>query len=299
MPPIPPSAKPPPEKGWIPAGTVASIPTSQLALAGTEADLLRALYRAGTESIHAQAQGMLKSTGDLERAARFVSDARDKLKIQIREQGPELFKAVAEARNEAKVQDALGETYEQRFARKLAKLGSADKANAAIIDGVTDTSRVFNLAGTVMKVTAGVTQILLSGLENSPGSYGPLPKSKQEEIETEKSRLRYGIPADANIDRHGHQKRGSYLQVDVLDPHVADEIDQETEEILWALGVDITYNHNGVTWTVPGYPTPPDPWSPGRPLFPLPPPDPAWVRRLQEQRAHYYESNCQMLWIWQ
>jgi hypothetical protein len=80
----------------------------------------------------------------------------------------------------------------------------------------------------------------------------PLPKSEQAQVEAEVARLKYGIPAGTNIDRHGHLKPGFYLQVDMFPPHVGDEMASGTEEILWWLGLDITYRYGSVTWTVPG-----------------------------------------------
>jgi hypothetical protein len=88
--------------------------------------------------------------------------------------------------------------------------------------------------------------------QNSPAELPPLPTTEKEQVETEATRLRLHIPAGANIDRHGHLKKGSYLQIDTFDPHVGDEMASETEEILWAVGVSITYHYNGVVWTVPG-----------------------------------------------
>ncbi len=61
-------------------------------------------------------------------------------------------------------------------------------------------------------------------------------------IPIEIARPRFGIPAKVIIDENNHRKKASYLQVDPLDPHVGDEMDQETEEILWWLGVPITYH---------------------------------------------------------
>jgi hypothetical protein len=50
-----------------------------------------------------------------------------------------------------------------------------------------------------------------------------------------------GIPSGAYVDAHGHAKKKSYLEVDAQDiGHSGAECDQETDEILWWLGVDIT-----------------------------------------------------------
>ena len=104
----------------------------------------------------------------------------------------------------------------------------------------------------MVSVAGEVVGFVLVASQDSPESLEPLPKTKDEEIETEKARLRFRIPATANIDRHEHLKTNSYLQVELFDPHGGDELAEETEEILWWLGLDITYNYGGVSWTVPG-----------------------------------------------
>jgi hypothetical protein len=91
--------------------------------------------------------------------------------------------------------------------------------------------------------------------EDSPEAQAPLlPRTDAEADEIAKVRLELGIPSAAYVDRHGHAKKKSYLQVE-LGPdigHGEDEFDQETDEILWWLGVDITYHWGETRWTVPG-----------------------------------------------
>jgi hypothetical protein len=42
------------------------------------------------------------------------------------------------------------------------------------------------------------------------------------------------------------------MRVDLFDPHVGDELEAETDEILWFLGISISYGYGGAKWTVPG-----------------------------------------------
>ena len=97
-----------------------------------------------------------------------------------------------------------------------------------------------------------VVGFIFQATQPSSASLTPLPKSQHEQLAIERARLRYQIPAAANIDQHGHLKPGYYLQLDMIDPHIEGEIVAETEEILWFLGVDITYEFSGKKWTVPG-----------------------------------------------
>ncbi len=132
---------------------------------------------------------------------------------------------------------------------------AVEEINGRIIKGSQATSKEFNAAGGRLRLVGTVGEVVgfaLTAMTDSPASLPPLPKSKEEEVETERARLRLGIPAGANIDRHGHAKKSSYLQIDTFDPHVGDEFASETEEILYNLGVDITYHYGNATWTVPG-----------------------------------------------
>jgi hypothetical protein len=251
--------------------------------AGTVIEVQRELYNAGNEAIHRKALTLLHDSGDLEKAARFVVNERNLLKVQVRRWGPWISQKIAEARNTAKYGNPVGESYEQIFARKFAELADADAANLAIVHGVKKTSPLFNAVGPSIKVAASGLQVAISGiLVNSPDSYAPLPKSEEAELEAEQARLAYGIPAGVNIDRHGHPKRNSYLQVDWADPHIASEISQETDEILWRAGADGTFHYGGATWVVPGYPaTPRDRFSKDTPpVYLYPPVGNAHGRRL-------------------
>ena len=90
--------------------------------------------------------------------------------------------------------------------------------------------------------------------DNSPDAQEPLlPRTDTEAQRIQKVRLELGIPAAAYVDAHGHAKKKSYLEVDAQDiGHSGAEFDQETDEILWWLGVDITYHFGDKSWTVPG-----------------------------------------------
>ena len=66
-------------------------------------------------------------------------------------------------------------------------------------------------------------------------------------------KFKLGIPSGACADAHGHAKKKSSLEVDAQDiGHSGAQFDQETDEILWWLGVDITYRFDDRSWTVPG-----------------------------------------------
>jgi hypothetical protein len=111
-----------------------------------------------------------------------------------------------------------------------------------------------------------VVGFIATAMSDSPEALEPLPISQREEIAIEKTRLHYGIPPFVNIDEHGHIKKASYEQVDpnpVTDfGHSGTEIDQETDELLWFLGVPLNYSvklgplaeggAREVKWTVPG-----------------------------------------------
>jgi hypothetical protein len=222
---------------------------------GNQADLLRQLYRRGDEAILTNGRKLLAGGKSQEEVARWVVAQRNSLKITIRQQGPDLFRKIAEWRNKGEYKNTVGPSYEQ-IKQKLVGKVAAEEIDMAIIEGVTKTSKGFNAIGGKMRVVgiAGeIVGVALMATQNSPADATPLPKSMEEQVEAEKARLQYGIPAGANIDRHGHLKPNFYLQVDTFDPHVANEFDSETDEILWWLGVDITYHYGGVQWTVPGH----------------------------------------------
>jgi hypothetical protein len=216
---------------------------------GMQADFLREMYRNGNEEILKTARTMMSEGKTESEAARWVVEARNNLKLAVRNEGPGLFKKLVEYRNNGKYGNPIGPSYEE--------LRAAGKADSAIIAGVRDTSKEFNAVGGKMRLIGTVGEVVgfaLTATQNSPEELPPLPRTEKEQLQIEAVRLRLNIPASANIDKHGHLKKGSYLQIDTFDPHAGDEMASETEEILWALGVDITYHFGGVTWTVPGRP---------------------------------------------
>jgi hypothetical protein len=214
---------------------------------GTQADLLREMYNSGNEEILKTARQMMSEGKTESEAARWVVEARNELKLAVRNKGPVLFKKFTEYRNVAKYGNPVGPSYET--------LVAAGKSDAQIMAGVTKTSEGFNAAGGKLRFIGTVGEVVgfaFMATQNSPADLPPLPTTEKEQLEIEATRLRLHIPASANIDRHGHLKQGSYLQIDTFDPHVGDEMASETEEILWWVGVSVTYHYNGVTWTVPG-----------------------------------------------
>jgi peptidoglycan hydrolase-like protein with peptidoglycan-binding domain len=221
---------------------VVSIGAAELLSLGTQAELQRTLYQEGCVAIHKEAM-VLNETEGLEAAARFAVAERNKLKAMIRGRGPALFKKLAEMRNEKKYGDPLGLGYEAL---------RAAKSDTEIVDGVLRTSRGFNRAGPALQLTGAAGQVLVSGLFDSPESLPPLPLPSNQQVQAEQARLALHIPPTANIDQHGHLKPNFYLQLDIEDPHIDREFEAETDEILWALGVDITYHWANETWTVPG-----------------------------------------------
>jgi hypothetical protein len=115
--------------------------------------------------------------------------------------------------------------------------------------GTGRTNRYFN------RFVRGPWMMALSAItDNSPDAQEPLlPRTDTEAQRIQKVRLELGIPAAAYVDAHGHAKKKSYLEVDAQDiGHSGAEFDQETDEILWWLGVDITYHFGDKSWTVPG-----------------------------------------------
>lgn len=259
-----------------------SAPADQLILVGGDvaqygsvADFMRGAYNSGNEKILQVARSLLKSGKSETDVARWVVEQRNLLKEAIRKDGPGLFKAAAEMRNQLKYGNKVGPDYDAVVASKVnkinmnPKLSEAEKAaeiakiDEGIIQGVTKTSKEFNAAGSALRlvgVAAQVAGFALTAMTDSPASLPPLPVSKEKEIAIEKARLHFGIPANVNIDEHGHRKKSSYEQVDPLDvAHIGDESDQEMDEALWWLGVPITYHAYipggggaKMTWTVPG-----------------------------------------------
>lgn len=256
------------------AGPLTILIGGDIAAYGNLADFMRGAYAEGTEKIFAKGQKMLKAGKSETAVAKWIVDQRNKLKGSIRKEGPEIFKKIAELRNQKKYGNKIGPEYETLAARKLAEI----KANTAlteaeksiqiaqidqkIIQDVTETSSAFDAAGKRLRIFGRVTAVagfVLTAMTDSPESLPSLPVSQLKEIEIEKTRLRFGIPANVIIDEHGHRKKASYNQVDILDPHIGAEFDQETEEILWYLGVPISYHADvpggggkQVRWTVPG-----------------------------------------------
>lgn len=225
-------------------GAVIQISGTELLALGTVAELQRTMYGKGVDEIYKTAKGMMSEGKSAEEAARYVVNKRNELKLVIRNAGPAVFKRIAELRNNSKYKNALGPTYETLAAKST---------DLEIIEGVVRTSGGFNKAGPALKILGASGTVLVSGiLIDSPAGLAPLPQSSDTAVQAEAARLRLGIPPGVNIDRHGHLKPGFYLQVDTFDPHVGDELDSETEEILWWLGVDISYTYRGVRWTVPG-----------------------------------------------
>jgi hypothetical protein len=229
------------------AGQIVFVGSMSMTGAGMQSDFLREMYRDGNEEILKAARQMISEGKSESEAARWVVEARNDLKLAVRNKGPELFKKIVEYRNNTKYGNPIGPSYED--------LRAAGKVDEAIIAGVTDTSKGFNTVGGKMRLIGTVGEVVgfaLMATQNSPAELPPLPVSEKKQVEIEAVRLRLNIPSSANIDTHGHLKTNSYLQVDTFDPHAGDEMASETEEILWALGVDITYHYQGVTWTVPG-----------------------------------------------
>lgn len=241
--------------GTAASGKVISIGSMALSPMGDKADFLRQVYQKGDNAILQQGREMLKAGKGEEEVARLIVERRNALKIAVRNQGPSLFKKIAEYRNRTKYGNPVGPSYESLKAGMIAKGVPPAEVNIKIVEGVKNTSKGFNSAGSRMRLVGTMGEVVgfaIMATQNSPDSYEPLPKTKEGEVEAEKARLRLGIPAGANIDRHGHLKKNSYLQIDTFDPHVGDEFASETEEILWWLGVDVTYEYRGTRWTVPG-----------------------------------------------
>jgi hypothetical protein len=231
------------------AGQIVFVGGLAVGQVGTKADFLRNMYNSGAEAILEKARGMVRDGQTEEEVARWVVETRNSLKQEVRSEGPYLFKKIVEYRNMKNYGNTIGPDY--------AFLRNAGKTDAQIIEGVINTSGEFNRVGGRLRLVGTVGEVVgfaLTATQNSPAALPPLPVSEQEKVQIEAARIRFHIPASANIDKHGHLKKGYYLQVDVatFDPHTGDEMASETEEILWALGVNITYHYAGVTWTVPG-----------------------------------------------
>ncbi len=236
-------------------GKIVMIGSWSAIAAGDQSIMLRNLYKQGADQILREAQQMMAAGKTEAEAARWAVIARNNLKVAVREKGPAIFKAINEARNNKKYGNKIGPSYEEIRAGLIKGGIPASEVDATLINGVTKTSKGFNKVGPGLKlvgIAGEVVGFVLVATTDSPESLDPLPRSEKDQIEIERVRLRYGIPATANIDTHGHLKSASYLQVDLFDPHVSNEIDQETEEIFWWLGLDVTYHYSGVKWTVPG-----------------------------------------------
>jgi hypothetical protein len=237
-------------------GKIITIGSMDIVQLGDQADFLRTMYQKGNESLLVEGRQMLASgTKTEEEVARWIVGRRNVLKVAIRTQGPALFQKIAEYRNNLKYGNPVGPSYEAIKTGLIAKGIPPGEVDLKIIEGVQGTSKGFNSAGRRVRLVGTVGEVVgfaVAATQDSPESYAPLPMSRDDEIEAEKARLRYGIPAGANIDKHGHLKKNSYMQVDLFDPHAGDEFASETEEILWWLGVDVTYEYRGVKWTVPG-----------------------------------------------
>jgi hypothetical protein len=249
---------PPLIRTWLAGGgQVVQVGGMDLFVAGGQATFQRQIYSDLLDWTFKTATKKLES-GETERdVAQWCVWQRNSIKQFVRESGPTLFKRVVEQRNRVFYGNRLGPNYSEirfKFLRKGVPAADIDKR---IIMGSRKTSRIFDKVGPTMKLLGVVmegTALVVTAVtaDNSPESLDPLPVSPEEELEREEVRLRYGIPATANIDRHGHLKPGFYLQIDIEDPHVDREIEAETDEILWYMGVDITYSYNGHKWTVPG-----------------------------------------------
>jgi hypothetical protein len=236
-------------------GKIISIGSMALTPSGNRADFLRQFYQNGNEQILQEGRQLLKAGKSEEEVARLIVDRRNVLKVAVRNLGPALFRKIAEYRNKIKYGNPVGPSYDGLKHKMLASGVPPQQVDIKIIEGGAKTSEGFNAAGKRMRLVGTIGEVVgfaITATQDSPESYEPLPKTKEEEIEAERARLRLGIPAGANIDRHGHLKKNSYLQIDTFDPHVGDEFASETEELLWWLGVDITYEYRGTKWTVPG-----------------------------------------------
>ena len=224
----------------------------------SETLFLRQLYNDSNAKLLERARAMLAQGRSEESVAKWIVRQRNALKIDIRARGPALFRKIAEWRNLKKYGNPVGPGYQslRTGQRGPGMAAAAAKTDAQIINDINRTSQQFNLGAKSLRIATAslaVASFVLTATQNSPDALDPLPQSDEALIEAERARLRLGIPANANIDRHGHLKKNSYLQIDVSDiSHAGDEIDQETEEILWWLGVPITYQFEGVRWTVPG-----------------------------------------------
>jgi hypothetical protein len=221
---------------------------------GDQANFLRTMYQKGDVEILVNGRKMLAGGKGEEEVARWVVKQRNTLKITIREKGPGLFRKIAEWRNTQKYGNPVGPSYED-LAQKLGRRLPPEEVNITIIEGTTKTSKLFNGAGDAMEAlgtAAGIAGFVVMATQDSPVGAAPLAQSQEEQVEIERVRLRLGIPAGANIDRHGHLKPSFYMQVDLLDMHGGDEMDAENDEIFWFLGFSLTYQYGGVKWTVPG-----------------------------------------------
>lgn len=155
---------------------------------------MRDLYRKGANVIQTAARERMTNGAPVESVARWLVRARNELKNSIRLKGPVLFKSLAELRNTVKNKNPLGPTYEGL---------RAVKTDQQIIEKVAETSATFNKSPGVLRavgMTLQVASFVVGATQNSPESLPPLPKSEDELVQIEITRLRLGIPVDANID---------------------------------------------------------------------------------------------------
>ena len=99
---------------------------------------------------------------------------RNSLKLHVRDAGPELFKKIAEYRNQNKYGNPIGPTYQtslrQGCVQGVYRLKSIDEI---IIAGSKDTSGLFNASGSALKAVGVVGEVVgfvLMASQNSPDS---------------------------------------------------------------------------------------------------------------------------------
>lgn len=270
-----PPAGPPQQTGSATGGELLIAIGGDISSYSNVADFMRASYSEGLLKIQAQAQAFVKAGKTENEVARWVVSQRNALKQQIRDLGPKLWAKAVELRNKLKYGDKLGPEFEavraaqiknitsSKNLSELEKAAAIEKIDEKIVEGITKTSNEFNKAGSRLRILGTLGQVagfVLTAMTDSPEASAPLPASEAKQVAIEKTRLHFGIPPEVIIDEHGHRKKASYEQVDMSDVgHLGGEMDQETEEILWWVGVPITYHAyipgtggKQMTWTVPG-----------------------------------------------
>jgi hypothetical protein len=149
---------------------------------GMQADFLREMYRNGNEEILKTARTMMSEGKTESEAARWVVEARNNLKLAVRNEGPGLFKKLVEYRNNGKYGNPIGPSYEE--------LRAAGKADSAIIAGVRDTSKEFNAVGGKMRLIGTVGEVVgfaLTATQNSPEELPPSAENREGAV-TNRSR---------------------------------------------------------------------------------------------------------------